>query len=164
MYTILIVDDHAIVFSGLQMLLKNTELTCTLDKAGDGEEALKMIRNENYDLVIMDINMPNTESLHLLRRMISIRPELRVLVFSMNPEEIFAQHYFKFGAFGYLSKGSANEEVVKAIVRILVHRKNYFSDGVMEILYNDFRQNKKGLSYSSLSEREFASSVNQLNN
>lgn len=164
MYTILIVDDHAIVFSGLQMLLKNTEVNCTLEKASDGEEALELIRKDNYDLVIMDINMPNTESLNLLLRMISIRPELRVLVFSMNPEEIFAQHYFKFGAFGYLSKGSANEEVVNAIVRILVHRKNYFSNDVMEILYNDFRQNKKEFSYSSLSEREFAATIHQLNN
>lgn len=164
MYNLLIVDDHAIVFSGLQMLLKNSDITCTLKKASDGEEALGMIKNEKYDLVIMDINMTNTESLHLLLQMISIRPELRVLVFSMNPEEIFAKHYFKFGAFGYLSKGATNEEIVKAIFRILVHRNNYFSDGVMEILYNDLRQNKNPLSYSSLSEREFALTLYPLNN
>jgi two-component system invasion response regulator UvrY len=155
MYDILIVDDHAIVSFGLQMLLKDTDFTSKIEKAGNGDEAIEMVKNKKFDLVIMDINMPNTDSLSLLSLMLTIRPDIRVLVFSMNPEEIFAKRYLKLGASGYLSKDAPNDEVVRAIVQVLVHHKNYFSEDMLQLLYYDRLHNKKENPFNSLSEREF---------
>ena len=155
MYDILIIDDHAIVAYGLQMLLKSTDFTSNIDKAVNGNDAIKQVKNKKYDLVIMDINMPNTDSLSLLTLMLTIKKDLRVLVYSMNPEEIFAKRYLKLGASGYLCKDASNEEVLKAIVHILVHHKNYFSEDMLQLLYYDRLHNKKDNPFNSLSEREF---------
>jgi DNA-binding NarL/FixJ family response regulator len=155
MYNILIADDHAIVSTGLQMLLRGTEFTSNIERAGNGDEAIDLIRKKTYDLVIMDINMPNTDSLNLLSLMLAIEQDMRVLIFSMNPEEIFAKRYLKLGAMGYLNKDAPNDEVVKAIVQVMVHHKNYFSENMLQILYYDQIHDKKENPFNALSEREF---------
>ncbi len=155
MYNILIADDHAIVSTGLQMLLKRTEFETNVQKAENGDEAIAMIRKSPYDLVVMDINMPNTDSLNLLSLMLAIEQDLQVLIFSMNPEDIFAKRYLKMGAMGYLNKNAPNEEIVKAIVQIMVRHKNYISENMLQVLYYDGIHDRKGNPFNALSEREF---------
>lgn len=155
MYEVLVVDDHAIVAFGLQMLLKNTDFASNINTACNGDKAIEMLRQKRYDLVIMEINIPNTDSLGLLSLMIINWPEIRILIFSMNPEEIFAKRYFKLGALGYLTKDSPTEEVLRAIARVMVHYKNYFSEDMMQLMYYDQTHQRKENPFNKLSDREF---------
>lgn len=155
MYNIIVIDDHPIVCQGLRMLLRDSEIVATLEYAENGDDAIKMIRNKRYDLVIMDINIPNTDSLGLVPLMLVAQADLKILVFSVNSEKIFAKRFLRLGAMGYLNKESSDEEVVKAISQVLLREKSYVSEGlVQQIVYDQFHHNPEN-PFEALSEREF---------
>src|SRR5690242_11679704 len=98
----LIVDDHSIVRSGLILLIKDFMSHTEIDEAYDGDSAFEKIKQKNYDLVIMDVNMPNTDSFGILNSILSFKPATKIIIFSMNAEELYAKRYLKMGAMGYL--------------------------------------------------------------
>jgi two-component system, NarL family, invasion response regulator UvrY len=114
MKRILVVDDHAIVRSGIRRLLAPLE-DIALEEAQSGEEALALAGRAAFDLVILDLNLPGLGGPELLRRLVKASPLIPVVVFSMLTEPIYVDHALKTGALGYVSKNAAPEELLKAV-------------------------------------------------
>ena len=131
---VLVVDDHPIVRSGLRRLLAAAEPSADIDEAEDGREALARVRENRPDLVLLDLNLPGLGGLELLQRLCSGQgPTLRVIVFSMHAEAIFAKRALENGAAGYLSKNAAPDEVLEA-VRHVVRDGRYIERGIAQEL------------------------------
>ncbi|HEY2835547.1 MAG TPA: response regulator transcription factor [Rhizomicrobium sp.] len=118
MTRILIVDDHAIVRTGIRRLLKDRNATELLE-AASGEEALQMVQERLLDLVILDLNLPSLGGLELLRRLKRMKPDLAILVFSQHAEAIYATKALDAGARGFVSKNATPEELLEAMETIL---------------------------------------------
>jgi DNA-binding NarL/FixJ family response regulator len=103
----------------------------------------------------MDVNMPNTDSFGILNSILSFKPATKIIIFSMNAEELYAKRYLKMGAMGYLRKDAPGSEIQKAITSVL-NNKKYISTELSEILLSDL-QDKKHLEnpFDKLSPREF---------
>jgi two-component system invasion response regulator UvrY len=154
MYRILIVDDHSIVRKGIKLLLKE-RLEVESDEATDGRTVLEKIKEKTYDLLLLDINMPDTDAGKLLSTILSMKPGQKILIFSMNDEDLFAKHYLKLGAEGFLSKGASDNEIILAIQHVLSGKK-YISPQLVETLGKDLSSIKYKNPFELLSERELA--------
>ena len=124
MIRILIADDHAIVREGLKQVLSATSDMVVAGEAADGHEVLEKIRQDDWDVVVLDMTMPGLSGIDLIKRIKDERPELRVLVLSMHKEDQFAIRALKVGASGYLTKGSAPELLISAIRRVAAGGKH----------------------------------------
>lgn len=157
MLKILLVDDHEMLRSGLKVFLKSILPHAATDEAANGEEAFKKIKQEKYQLVMLDINMPGTDSWGLLQNILVVDPGANVLVFSMNPEELYARRYLQGGARGYIGKNAPNEEMAAAIQAVL-SGKNYMSPALKMLFATEIIDRKKQSSnpFDRLSTREFA--------
>jgi two-component system, NarL family, invasion response regulator UvrY len=132
MIRILIADDHPLFREGLRHILAGCPDFTVADEASNGQEVLEKVWNNEYDMVLLDIAMPGTPGLEVLRRLKIEKPKLPVLVLSMYPEEQYAVRVIRAGASGYLTKESASEELVTAIRRISEGRK-YITSSIAEI-------------------------------
>ncbi len=115
----LIVDDHSVVRKGLMKILTEADAGICVDEANHGQEALAMVLQASYELVLMDISLPGRGGLEVLKEIKRHRPKVPVLVLSMHPEEEYAVRALRAGASGYVTKGSAAEELVGAIRKVL---------------------------------------------
>lgn len=152
--SILCVDDHDIVFQGLKLSLNNKFNIKTFENCFTGDECLEMLKTNNYDLIILDVNLPDTDSQNLLEIILVKYPNQKVLVFSMSPEEIYAKRFIKNGAYGYLSKDAKPAEVVTAVSTVLMGRK-FVSMKVAQLLADDLTNGRINSSIQTLTEREF---------
>ena len=118
MTDILLVEDHAIVRSGIRRLLADRPET-TLMEVATGDAALARLRAGAFDLLILDLNLPGLGGLELLRRIMAAYPALKVLVFSQHTEAVYASRAMEAGARGYISKNAAPEELLDAIESVL---------------------------------------------
>jgi two-component system, NarL family, invasion response regulator UvrY len=150
----LLVDDHVVIRTGLRVLLADLYPFAEIHEATDGESMLKKLREHQFKLIIMDIQMPNTESTALMNTVITRYPNASVLVYSMSSEAIYAKRFIKAGAKGFLSKEAPLSELKKAIHQVLSNKK-YLSDTMIEILTNELHQDKPSNPFSMLSPREF---------
>jgi DNA-binding NarL/FixJ family response regulator len=114
---ILLVDDHAVVRSGLHTLLTST-CDAQIFEAATGRDALHRLRQEHPDLVLLDLNLPGMGGLELLRRMLLEDQSVRIVVLSMHAEPLYAARAMELGARGYLSKNASADELLTAIRRI----------------------------------------------
>lgn len=125
-HKILIADDHVVVRLGLEMLIRNTAQTPALiEHATSGDIVLSLLRQQEFDILVMDMNMPGLNGLALLEKVLKIQPLLKVLVLSVNPEEFFAPKCLQLGAYGFVSKNSGDDELRKA-VSSLIQGNPYF--------------------------------------
>jgi len=131
MLKILIADDHAIVRSGLRDILREAAEPATVGEAGTGLEALAKAQSEAWDVVVLDITMPDISGLEVLKRLKKAQPALPVLMLSMHSSEQYVHSSLKAGAAGYLSKESAPEELIIALHAILAG-KRYLSRSLAE--------------------------------
>ena len=115
---ILIVDDHAIVRTGIRRLLKDRGATEILE-AASGEDALQTVQETQLDLVVLDLNLPSLGGLELLKRLMRVKADLAILVFSQHAEAIYAAKALEAGARGFVSKNAAPEELLEAMEIIL---------------------------------------------
>lgn len=123
---ILIADDHAIVRKGLREILRDREANAIVDEASNGREALQKARAQAWDVVILDITMPEMTGLEVLRELKRDLPQLPIIMLSMHSGATYVRDSLKSGAAGYLNKESAPEELVEAIRAVLVG-KTYLS-------------------------------------
>lgn len=121
----LLVDDHMVVRSGLKMLLFEIFKPCEIDEAGDGYAAIERLKKSSYDLIIMDIQMPNTDALGLMEFIHIKDPRTGVLIFSMKPEKLYAKRFLEAGAKGFVPKDAHLDDVVGAINKILNEQGQY---------------------------------------
>lgn len=115
--TILLVDDHAVVREGVRRLILDIPGALVLE-AANGQDALALFRKEAIDLVLLDLNLPGTGGLELLRRMLKENEKARIIVFSMHSEPLYAARALRLGAKGYVSKSAASDELLAAIGRV----------------------------------------------
>jgi DNA-binding NarL/FixJ family response regulator len=150
---VLIADDHAIVRKGLRQIAEESGQIC-VGEAADGQEALEKLREERWDALVLDINMPGRHGLDVLRTVRDVQPELPVLVLSVHPEDQYAIRVLKSGAAGYLNKDAAPEELVQAIQKVVAGGK-YISASLAEKLAFEISGNADTLPHEQLSDREY---------
>lgn len=152
---ILLIDDHSIVRKGLKMLIEDFIAHSNIDEAYDGESALQKIKQADYDLVVMDVNMPHTDSSGTLQTILAMKPGTKILIFSMNSEEVYAKRYLKMGARGYIRKEAPSVEIEKAINTVL-NDKVYISPSLTQKLLSDLHTvSEPENPFDKLSSREF---------
>jgi two-component system, NarL family, invasion response regulator UvrY len=154
MKTFLLVDDHVVVRSGIKILLSEIYNPAEIHEAMDGESAVAKLKERHYDLIILDIQMPKTDTLGLVEYIHITYPDAKVLMFSMSAENIYAKRFMKAGAYGFISKEAPLEEITRAINMIL-NNKKYISDAFAEKLAEDSFSGKSGNPFNDLSPREF---------
>lgn len=154
MVNILIVDDHSITRIGLEMILEIAIRHCRITHAGNGDEVMKLVRDNNYHLVILDLNLPSTDSDTLFKHILAVREEQKILIFSMNPERIFGLRYLRLGAYGYLEK-SANDDTVVRAVKLILKGNKYFSELLLDELVSSSVAAVAKTPFDSLTDREF---------
>ncbi len=154
MSRVLIADDHAVVRAGLRQFLEADSATTLIGEAATGNETLDQLRKQTWDLVLLDIHMPDRSGLDILRNIQLSHPGVRVLVMSGLPEQQYAINVLRAGASGYLSKDCAPEELMKAVRTVLAGRR-YVSTVVAEILVADLDGDADQPMHARLSAREF---------
>jgi len=115
---ILLADDHAMVRAGLKQILTATGDINVVGEATNGHEVLTAVREQDFDVVVLDMSMPGRSGIELIRLVKAERPRLSVLVLSMHSEEQYAVRAVKAGAAGYLTKESAADQLVAAVRRV----------------------------------------------
>ncbi|MBS4065101.1 MAG: response regulator transcription factor [Chitinophagaceae bacterium] len=153
MKTFLIVDDHEIVRAGIKQVLAELYFPCTVHEAYDEQSAISLMKNNKYDLTLLDVQLPDTNTLGLLEYIKINMPETRVVIFSMGAENIYAKRFLKAGAMSYISKKSGLEELRKGIDMALNNRR-YISDTLTNILFSDFESQTPENPFEKLSDRE----------
>ena len=153
-YRILIVDDHAIVREGLKQILAEVDDIEVAGEADCSSRALQMARSEPWDLVLMDITMPDRSGLETLELIKKEQPAIKVLMLSMHRETQYAVRALKSGAAGYLNKQSAPDQLVAAI-RLVASGKKYISAEVAQELASQVSGEREGLPHEGLSNREY---------
>ncbi|HJX57645.1 MAG TPA: response regulator transcription factor [Thiobacillus sp.] len=153
-YRILIVDDHAIVREGLKQILAEVDDIEVAGEADCSSRALQMARREPWDMVLMDISMPDRSGLETLELLKKEHPGIKVLMLSMYRETQYAVRALKTGAAGYLNKQSAPNQLVDAI-RLVASGKKYISAEVAQELASQVSGERDGLPHEGLSNREY---------
>jgi DNA-binding NarL/FixJ family response regulator len=151
---VLIADDHSIVRQGLKQILSDTEDMVVAGEADDGVKALQMVRQGQWDVVLMDVSMPDRNGIDALKLIKKEYPRLPVLILSMHPEEHYAVRALKAGAAGYLTKQMAPEQLVHAIRQVAAGKK-YVSAAVAEELANAIGEDSEKAPHEKLSDREY---------
>ena len=153
MIRVLLADDHAVVRRGLKQILAETEDIRTEGEVDSGAGVLRAVRQKKYDIVLLDITLPDQNGLEVLGQLRAAHPNLPVLMLSVHPEEQYAVRALTGGAAGYLTKDSAPEEMVAAIRKVYRGGK-YVSAALAERLAGLLGA-QEGAPHESLSEREF---------
>lgn len=154
MIKVLTVDDHKIVRDGLKQIFAETPDIKVVDEAKDGGEALSKVRENDYDVVLLDISLPDTDGLEVLKLVKKEKAKQVVLMLSMYPEEQYAVRALKAGAAGYLTKDTASEELIAAIRKIAKGGK-YVTLSLAEKLAAYLDTDAQDAPHEALSAREF---------
>jgi DNA-binding NarL/FixJ family response regulator len=154
MIKVLMADDHAIVRKGLRQILNEGSALCQVEEAVNGQEVLNKVYDGVFDILVLDISLPDRNGLELVREIKSVRPKLPILMLSVHPEDQYAIRALKAGVSGYLNKESAPEQLVQAIERIVAGGR-YISPSLAEALAASVGGNTESLPHEALSDREF---------
>ena len=154
MINILVADDHALIRKGMKQILNDTEDIRVTGEVENGMQAIKMVQGNTYDLVLLDISMPDKHGIDVLKQLKLNKPQLPVLILSMHEESQYALRSLKAGAAGYLSKQSAPTQLVTAIRQVACGKK-YISNELAEELANGLSQGYQELLNQTLSNREY---------
>ena len=149
----LLIDDHLVVRSGIKMLLTDMFKDVEISEAENGNSALELLKEATYDLITMDVQMPNTDSFALMEFIKKEYPKAKVLMFSMSPESIYAIRFIKAGAKGFISKSAPLEEMKIAIEKVMNDKKYFSEEVLMELTEGDAGGNNN--LFDLLSPREF---------
>ena len=149
----LVADDHSIVRMGLKTLIKDIQPFPQVEEAADGDTVTALVKKNDYDMIVMDFNMPGTDAMTLISNLLAYKEKTRILIFSMNSEILYAKRLLKLGVLGYLSKESPAEEIRLAIETVL-NGQLYMSPELKKYMYEDMVTKKTDNSFEKLSNRE----------
>jgi DNA-binding NarL/FixJ family response regulator len=150
---VLVVDDHDLVRMGITRMLTDISGLKVVGEAASGEDALRLARELHPQVVLMDVKMPGIGGLEATRKLLRQDPDVRVLAVTVCDEEPFPSRLLKAGAAGYLTKGAALDEMVKAI-RAVAAGQRYISPEIAQQLALKNLDDEKGSPFELLSERE----------
>ena len=138
---ILIVDDHPMIRHGIKSLLADEDKYEVAGEAGDGNEAIEKLGKEPYDLVIMDIKMPEKNGIDATEEIVKNYPDVKVLAISMYDEQRYIVKMLQAGALGYILKNTGKQELLSAINTVM-KGESYFSQEVSAIMMTQFMSRK----------------------
>ncbi len=153
MIRVLVADDHAVVRRGLRQIIAETSDILVEGEASSAAETLRIVQDQRWDVVVLDINMPGGSGLDLLAEIHRVRPELPVLILTVYSEEQYAVRAIKAGAAGFLTKESAPDKLIEA-VRKLAAGGRYISAELAETLASVLAGREAGAPHERLSNRE----------
>ena len=140
-YSVLLVDDHRILLDGMKNLLQEPyEVKAT---ASSGQEALELIKNQDFDILITDYEMPGINGLDLVKAMSAAQPEAKIIVLSMHDDPSVVRELFRAGASGYILKKDTSNSITTALQKI-TEGKRFMSDAIAEMLLNDNTEDHVG--------------------
>jgi DNA-binding NarL/FixJ family response regulator len=151
---ILIADDHEIVRAGFAQFIADQGDMLVTAEASTGDEVIEKVRREEFDVVLLDISMPNKNGIDCLRIIRQSRPTLAVLILSGYPEAHYAVNMLRSGANGYISKNAPPEELIRAI-RVVARGKRYLSETAADLVSAELERPTDKKLHETLSEREF---------
>ena len=151
---ILIIDDHEVVRRGVQHILEESFPHVEVGEAETAQKGIAAVRQEPWDLAIVDISLPDQSGLELLCELHSTAPQLPLMVLSLHPEEQYAVRAFRAGAKAYLTKHTAPEELTRAVKQVLSGRM-YVTASIGECMAGSLSKSPTGYEHHPLSEREF---------
>jgi two-component system invasion response regulator UvrY len=154
MIKVCVVDDHTVIREGLKRIISENPGMAVTAEAGDGVEALNIIRSQPCDVVLLDLTMPNKSGLDVLKELHAEAPRLPVLVLSMHSEDQYAVRVLRAGAAGYITKESEPDKIVQAI-RKVVRGGKYVSPSLAEKLVADLGVDTSKAPHEVLSDREY---------
>ncbi|MFZ4743804.1 MAG: DNA-binding response regulator [Betaproteobacteria bacterium] len=151
---VLVADDHAIIRDGMRKILADTDDMEMVGEAANGHEVMDLIRQRDWDLVVLDLSMPGRSGVELIKLIKAERPKCPILIFSMHPEEQYALRALRAGASGYLSKEGDSDLILPAL-RKVASGGVYISTNVAELLASDVTPHFQEAPHKKLSDREF---------
>jgi DNA-binding NarL/FixJ family response regulator len=151
--SVLIADDHAMLRTGLRHYLEKDHRIDTIGEAATGAETLQRLRESEWDLVVLDINMPDRSGIDVLQHIRFAHPKVRILVLSGFPENQYAVNMLRAGASGYLAKDQTPEEFMRAIHTILAGHR-FVSAALGELLVSSLDSPTGQPLHAALSQRE----------
>lgn len=156
MIKILIADDHAILRAGIKHLLSEHADLQVVGEASNGQEVLDQVRNEAWDVLLLDMTMPGKSGIELIKQIKQIAPRLPILILSMHKEDVYAVRALKAGASGYLCKDNAEAQLAEALRKVAAGSL-YITPAVAERLAVDMVQGQPQdvLPHTRLSDREY---------
>lgn len=154
MIRVIITDDHAIVRQGLRKILSETDDITVAGEAETGLQAIKAVRENAFDVMLLDISLPDRSGIEVLKQIKKEQSKLTVLMLSMHTEHEFAVRALKAGAAGYLNKQSAPSQLVTAIRQVAAGEK-YISAALAQELANTLGRDTEQPLHETLSDREF---------
>ena len=154
MIKIMIVDDHPIVRSGIKNIISDESDMQIVCEASSGKQVEKLVRENDLDIIILDISLPDISGFEILTRLRNLFPDIPVLILSIMSEDLYASKTLKAGASGFINKESAPEELIIAI-RKIISGNNYVSPQFAEKLALDLKGKLLKAPHDRLSSREF---------
>lgn len=152
-YSFLIADDHSIIRNGLCLLINDTFSKAKVNQTESFDDILRVVKDVKLDLLILDINFPEGNSLSLIPTLKKLQPSMKILIFTSYDEDIYALRFYSAGVDGYLSKLSTPEQIENALLTILKEGR-YASDAMKNKILDNYLFNKSANPLDTLSERE----------
>jgi DNA-binding NarL/FixJ family response regulator len=154
MIKILIVDDHAVVRAGIKHFIDEVPKMEVAGEAATADSAIRLLRAQEFDVVLLDIGMPDKSGVEILAQIKRERPKLPVLILSMHPESRYAVQLLRGGASGYVQKEALGTDLIEAI-ETAVRGHKYISPVVADLLTADTSKEEERPLHETLSAREF---------
>lgn len=154
MIRVAIADDHVFIREGLRRILKPEIDIEIVAEAENSAGVIEIVMKEKIDILILDVSLPGKSGIELLKDIQLLKPELKVIILSMHPESLYGLRALKAGAWGYLTKETSVEELIKAIRKITSGRK-YLSESLAEHIATNIDKNTDDPLHSKLTDREY---------
>jgi two-component system, NarL family, invasion response regulator UvrY len=154
MKRILLIDDHEVLREGVKRIFDKQPVKAVFGEASTAREALRLVREQDWDVAVLDITLGDQSGLNLLKELKQLRPRLPVIILSMHTEGLFARRAFKAGAAGYITKNSSRAEMLKAINKVS-EGGIYISPTFAESFIIDLHNGSDRPPHETLSNREF---------
>jgi DNA-binding NarL/FixJ family response regulator len=154
MTNILIIDDHEVVRAGLVLMLQSQFQPKQISEAENEKLSLPLIKDTVFDLIFLDLNMPDSDPVRLIHYIKTCQPDTPIIVFTMQEETVYARRFYAMGVKGFINKASANKEIVMAIQTVLQNRV-YISNYLKGLLAESMVTGGTFNPFDLLSDREF---------
>ena len=154
MKNVLIIDDHEVVRAGLLLILQSQFQPEKITEAENEKQSLPFIKDIVFDLIFLDLNMPDSDPVRLLHYIKTCQPDTPIIVFTMQEETVYARRFYALGVKGFINKASANKEILLAIKTVLQNRV-YISDYLKGLLAESIVSGVTYNPFDLLSDREF---------
>lgn len=151
--TFLIADDHSIVRQGISMLINEIFINAKIYQSGNFKETLKILDESKIDILVLDINFPDGNSINIIKDIKASQPDIKILIFTAYNEDIYALRYLNSGASGYLNKGSSEEEMKLALTSMVLTGK-YITQNVKDRILDSYISKSPINPIEQLSNRE----------